>query len=343
MKRVSMEKLIEFGVTFMTKRGVPAAQARYLSRIAVETEAFRQSTHGISQYLFIHKVLDSKADPGRGPEIIRQTGTTALLDGTRCFGVLAMKLAQELAMEMARREGTGLVAVRNTLWVGALGTFLIPVAEAGFLGHIWAQTSDGFDCAPFGGIDPRFSTNPMALAFPTDGDPVVADFSTTTMSMGGTIELIRNQQKTATPRFLDKDGNPTNDPTVVKQGGTLTFMGGEIDGHKGYALSLFNEAMAILAGGSANNPKSESNQSFSFLVIDPAAFGGREYFQQEMQRFLAHVRSSRPLPGKDKIRLPGERGFACLADCRQNGIPLDETNLTLLRKIAVENEMEPIA
>lgn len=343
MTRVSMEKLIEFGVTFMTKRGVPDAQARYLSRIAVETEAFRQSTHGISQYLFIHKMLGTRADAGREPKIISHTGVTALLDGSRCFGALAMKLAQEIAIEAANQEGIGLVAVRNTLWVGALGTFLIPIAEAGFLGHIWAQTSDGFDCAPFGGIDPRFSTNPMALAFPTDGNPMVADFSTTTLSMGGTIELIRNQQKTATPRFLDKDGNPSNDPTVVKQGGTLTFMGGEIDGHKGYALSLFNEALAILAGGRANDPKSESNQSFSLLVINPAAFGGREYYQQEMQRFLTHVRSSRTLPGKDKIRLPGERGFACLADCREHGIPLDETKLALLRKIAVENELEPIA
>lgn len=337
MKRVSMEKLIEFGMKFMTKRGVPTEHARYLAQIAVETEAFRQSTHGLAQYSFIHKVLGSTIDPGREPVTINQNGVIALLDGTRCFGGLAMKRAKEIAVRNALEQGIGFVAVRNTQWVGALGNYLISIAEAGLLAQIWAQTSNGIDCAPFGGIDPRFSTNPIALAFPTEEYPVVADFSTTTMSMGATLELIERKDKTATLRFLDRDGKATNDPAVVKQGGTLKFMGGDIDGHKGYALSLFNEALVALTGGSTNNPETESLQSFSLMVLNPAAFGGAEYFRDEMKRFLRHVRSSRVLPDKDGIRLPGERGFACLADCRKNGIPLDEGKLAMLRKIAEEN------
>ena len=57
MKRISMDKLTQFGVAFMTKRGVPENHARSVSQIIVETEAFRQSTHGLVQFGAIHAAL----------------------------------------------------------------------------------------------------------------------------------------------------------------------------------------------------------------------------------------------------------------------------------------------
>ena len=36
--------------------------------------------------------------------------------------------------------------------------------------------------APYGGIDPKFCTNPIALTCPSSGDPFLADFSSTTTS-----------------------------------------------------------------------------------------------------------------------------------------------------------------
>lgn len=343
MKCIRMDRLIEFGVAFMTKRGVPDDHALYISRIVVETEAFRQSTHGLVQYVAINEALEKTVDPKAEPAIISELGATALLDGTRCLGNVAMKIAKEMAIEIAVRHGVGFVGVRNTQWIGALGMHLISIAEKGLLCQAWAQTNTCKDCAPYGGIDPRFSTNPIALAFPTDGNPVVADFSTATVSMGGARNLIKRGKTTMASRFLDNTGNPGNDPSVIDRGGTLMFMGGDIDGHKGYALSLFNEALTVLAGGSANNPEAEPHQSFSLMVLDPAAFGGSHYFLKEMRRFLAYVKNSRVRSQSEEIRLPGERGFAALEDCRIHGVPLDDDKCDMLRKLADENGIEAIA
>jgi LDH2 family malate/lactate/ureidoglycolate dehydrogenase len=78
------------------------------------------------------------------------------------------------------------------------------------------------------------------------------------------------------------------------------------------------------------------------MALDPAAFAGSEYFLKEMRRFLEHLKSSRLRPGFDRIRLPGERGFAALEDCRLHGIPLTDDKLHMLRKIAQDNGIQPV-
>ena len=342
IQHISIDKLIKFGVSFMKKRGVSEDHALYTSRIVVETEAFRQSTHGLAQFTFLNGALGKTIDPKAEPVIISNQGASALVDGAGSIGHIAVKLARELAVETARVQGTAFVAVRNTEWIGAVGMHLIPIAENGLLCQAWAQSNTCKDCAPFGGIDPRFSTNPIALAFPADGNPVIADFSTATMSFSSALAMIQKGEIAAIPRFLDKAGIPCTDPSVMKQDGTLMFMGGDIDGHKGYALSPFNEALTVLAGGSANNPDARPAQSFLLMVLDPSAFGGTDYYFKEMRRFLGHVKSSRVRSTSEKIRLPGERGFASLADCRNNGVPLDDSKIELLQKIADENEIDMI-
>ena len=340
MPRIPMNELIEFGVSFMTKRGVPEDRARAVSEIVVETEAFRQSSHGIVQYQGISRTLGKEIDPQAEPKIVRDHGATATLDGDRSLGNLSMKLARELVVKKARQFGVGFVGVRNTAWIGGLGMHIVSIARQGLLATAWAQTNTCLDCAPYGGIDARFSTNPIAIAFPTSGDPVVADFSTATMSMGGAHSLIKQGRKTETQRFIDSAGRLTDDPSVLKEGGTLMFAGGDVDGHKFYALSLFIEALTVLAGGSANNPDMPSHQSFSVMALDQTAFAGGESYMDEMQRFVTYLKSARARPGFEQVRLPGQRGFAALEDCRAHGVPLDETKLQMLRSIAKDNGLD---
>ena len=92
-----MDRLVELGTAFMTKRGVPEANATYLAQVIVEAEAFRQTTHGLAQFLVIHNSLGKTIDPEAEPSVVAQRGATALVDSSRCFGNLAMKTARELA------------------------------------------------------------------------------------------------------------------------------------------------------------------------------------------------------------------------------------------------------
>jgi LDH2 family malate/lactate/ureidoglycolate dehydrogenase len=340
IKRLPLNKLVSFGSAFLRKRGVPPRTADYLSKFVMETEAFRSTTHGLVQLFQMHKLLGKEIDPARDPAIVKDKGAVVILDGERTLGILCMKAAAEICMRKARKSGVAFAGIRNTSWVGSLGAHLVPIAEKGFLAQAWAQSSNCKDSAPIGGIDARFSTNPVAVAFPAPGVPVLADFSTASLSWASVNALINKKEKTGVPRFLDNKGRPSKDPNVFNHGGSIMFSGLDLEGHKFYGLSLFNEALTVLAGGSANNFRLPQRQNAGLMVLDPGLFGTRKYYQKEMKRFVRHVKSSRVRPGFEAVRLPGERGFAALDDARKRGLPLDGAKLGMIEKIASENGLK---
>ncbi len=342
MRCVPWDALVEFGVGLLRQKGVPEANARYMAEVAVKTEAFGIHTHGLVLLPYVERLIGADVDPKAEPRVVREKGASALIDSDGTFGQLAMRLAIDIALTKVKEQGVAMVGVRNATWLGALCVYLMPLAEQGFLAQIWAQTSTCQDCAPFGGIDATFSTNPIALAFPADGDPVVADFSTACVSLGKVNQMIRENRKAPVPLFMDSDGNVTDDPNKMKQGGSILFVGGEVLGYKAYALSLWCEALTAMAGGEANNPESRTKQNFNLTVIDREAFAGADYYDKEMKRFIARVRSSRVRPGVQAIRLPGERGYQSLRDAKNNGVPVEEHVLEQLQDLAAKNNLPPL-
>jgi LDH2 family malate/lactate/ureidoglycolate dehydrogenase len=342
MERYSWSRLREFGSQYLDAKGVLPEQAAEIAELAIQTEAMGVETHGMALFPYFEKVIPEGLDPKALPEVVREKGATALVDGNSGFSQLSLLKARELGLEKVQKFGTAVIAGRNCSWLGALGHYLVPIAEQGYLAQLWAQTSACRDAAPFGGIDPRFSTNPVALAFPMHTGVSIADFSTTMVSMGRVGRMIAKRETASVDMFLDAEGRVSRDPDVVPKGGSILFLGGEETGHKGYAFSLFTEALAASAGGSANNPKAESRQTFTLMLIDPEAFGGADYYRQEMKRFVSHVKSSRVRPGWSEIRLPGERRMKLLAQAQAEGIGVDEGLITRLNELGQRYGLAPL-
>jgi len=339
MKCFKYDKLFDFGVQLLTGKGVPRTKAEYISGLAVDTEALGITTHGVAAFPYFDNEIGVNINPQADPKIVKEKGATALVDGNNTFGQLAMKLAKELAVKKARQNGVAMIGVRNGFWLGALATHLLSLVEQGFFAQLWAQTSTCKDCAPYGGVDPRFSTNPVALAFPTGKDPMIADISTAAMSMSKVNQLIRDGKKAEDKLFLDKDGTPTDDPNAFPGGGSIMFFGGDKQGYKGYAFSLWCEALTAMAGGDCNNPEAKPRQSFNLLVIDPEAFAGMDYYKKEMKRFVEHVKSSRVRNGFSEIRIPGDKLINKLTEAKSRGIPLEKFMIEKLSATARRNNM----
>jgi LDH2 family malate/lactate/ureidoglycolate dehydrogenase len=334
--RITIAELETFGVRFLTKRGVAPDDAAYIAQVAAWTEAFRQSTHGIEQLSTLNRRMGKTADPKVRPVLVRESAAVAAFTGHGCIGQLAMRHAIEVAVAKARKCGASVVTMANTEWVAALATYLVPLARQGLLSILWVESDNGHSCAPLGGVDARFSTDPMAFAIPADGEPIVADFSTTTMSNGAARTMRERGEVCQVPRFLDKDGKPSNDPAVIKNGGTMMFMGAEADAHKGYALAILNEALAFM-GGADRLSDGRWFQSFTLMVMDPEAFGGCEVLKKSMKDFAAHLKSSKLRAGSDGIRMPGEASFRRLAEAQNSGIMLSQDRVDMLKRIAEEN------
>ena len=332
MKRLPMNDLIAFSKKLFLKRGVSEQDADFLAELIVETEAFRRSTHGIVQ---LRGSLADGLDVSGSVETIRDHGASAVVNGHKRITNLVIRRLAELAAAKAREFGIAAVFGVRMGWSGALGSQLIGLARDGLVVQAFAQSNKSKCCAPFGGRDPRLGNGPMAIAFPAGEQPMMADFTAGAMSMGRVKEYIAEGRQTEAPRFIDKAGEMSCDPQVLRDGGAMLFSGGDIEGHKGYAFLLLFEALAVLAGGMANNPDHpESHGTFGIIALDPESFAGREYYDREMKRFVEHLKSSRTRPGFPEVHLPGERGFARLADARANGVPLSDDKLDILRQLA---------
>jgi L-lactate dehydrogenase len=179
--------------------------------------------------------------------------------------------------------------------------------------------------APYGGLTPVLTSNPIAFGAPTGDIPILID-TTTSLQSNGMVALHRDRGEIfQNPDLMDNQGRPTCDPSDIATNppGSILPIGGISGGHKGAAISIMVE---LLTGCLSGWGRAEPNQGWSaaafLLILDPAVFGGHTAYLRQVDTLVQLCRNSVPRPGFDKVRLPGEGGLerrACLID---SGIPL---------------------
>jgi L-lactate dehydrogenase len=65
-------------------------------------------------------------------------------------------------------------------------------------------------------------------------------------------------------------------------------------------------------------------------VLDPEAFGGLAAFKRQMDALADAARNSKPRPGVDHVRLPGERGLQRYREQTAHGVALYPTIMPAL-------------
>ena len=181
--------------------------------------------------------------------------------------------AIERCIELADKYGVGQVSVDNTfhyLWGGG---YVMDAALRGYIAYTNC-TSTLAEVVPFGGKHPTLGTNPHSWAFPTQeaiGFPVVIDWATSTVAMGRVQQFKREGKQLPPGAAVDADGNETTDPNAAVS--LLPF-----GRHKGYGLSLINELVGGLIGGSLPTMRGrkvdggeKASTNFYFQVIHPDA------------------------------------------------------------------------
>ena len=81
------------------------------------------------------------------------------------------------------------------------------------------------------------------------------------------------------------------------------------------------------------------------IIIDPAAMGGTEQFEDEVETFVGWVKSARPQPGVAEVLTPGEPERARRAEREKTGVPIDGTTwqqlLDTARKVRLNDTEIP--
>ena len=221
--------------------------------------------------------------------------------------------AMQRCIELADEYGIGQVSVDNCfhyLWGGG---YVMEAANQGYVAYTNC-TSALAEVVPFGGKFPTLGTNPHSWGFPTRdevGFPIVIDWATSAVAMGRVQQFKREGKRLPEGTAVDADGNPTMDP---RQAASLLPFGA----HKGYGLSLINELVAALIGGSLptiRGRKAEkdekSSANFYFQLIHPDAMNGglfakgrtqKENIKAVLADILGHGNENCLLPGEIEAR-----------------------------------------
>lgn len=325
-------------------RGYSVAEANAASRFCEMAAEYGIRTHNAIKALHLDHLFGSSVGGCvPGAEIER---LPCRFEGSEIWNA-KLKLGQSVAfdamqrcMELADRYGIGQVSVDNTfhyLWGGG---YVIEAAMKGYIAYTNC-TAALAEVVPYLGKYPTLGTNPHSWAFPTQhaiGFPIVIDWATSTVSMGRVQQLKREGKPLPPGAAVDAHGNPTTD---AAQAVSLLPFGA----HKGYGLSLINELIAALIGGSLPTlrsrqvePGEKSSTNFYFQVIHPEAMNaglfadGRsqaDNVKAVIQDILGHGNENCLLPGQIEANAANQTAAA-------NGLLFTEAEIRSFGEIAHE-------
>jgi uncharacterized oxidoreductase len=252
------------------------------------------------------------------------------VDAHGALGQVGATFAMNLAIEKARQHGISTVTLRNTSHIGRAGAYPLMAARAGLIGLAFVNAGRlGYQIAPFGGLDGRLSTNPIAFSAPRREDnPILVDMTTSVVAEGK-VRVALNQGKQVPEGWLiDAQGNSTTDPKAFKADppGAILPLGGVV-AHKGYSLGFVVELLGgLLSGqGCAAGERTMVSNGVLFTVYHIEHFTNLDTYYDEVEALIRYVKSSRIAPGFKEILAPGEPEFRTAQRKQIEGIDIDET------------------
>lgn len=324
--RFAAESLRAFAAELLDRVGVDAPISRDVASVLVEADLLGHTTHGLALLApYLVEIEKGAMTKTGAPEILNSRPAAQLWDGHRLPGPWLTLRALDAAATMAATYGTGTVVIRRSHHIACLAAYLVGAAERGLVAII--ESSDPLVAAvvPHGGLTPIITPNPIAAGLPTSGDPILVDVSMSITSMGFANQELQAGRTLPGPWLIDAAGNATADPAPLfnEPKGALLPLGGLDAGYKGFGLGLLVEALtAGLAGHGRADPPVGWGGTVFVQVLDPAAFGGLAAFRRQMDHVVRAAHESKPRPGVDRVRLPGEAGMKRRREQQANGVAL---------------------
>ncbi len=324
--RYAAPALVDFGAALLSRAGLNADKARVVAEVLVEGDLLGHDTHGLALLAPYLGELEKGGMTKTGePLVLADFPAAVTWDGGRLPGPWLVVRALELATARARQNGACTLVIRRSHHIACLASYLQRVTEQGLMVLLSCSDPCMGSVAPHGGRRAVFTPNPIAAAWPTDGDPVMLDVSMSITTNGLVKRRHTEQRSLPGPWALDAEGEPTSNPAALfaDPPGTLLPMGGLDHGHKGYAFGLLVEALTGgLAGHGRADPKEGWGASVFIQVFAPALFGGAKDFLRQTTQVAEICRATPPRPGFERVRLPGEAGLRRRAAQLAGGVEL---------------------
>ena len=341
---VDWKTITNFVVDSFVGYGIPREDAEICADVLLESDKRGIESHGVNRFkpIYLDRIKAGIQNPVTNFEVVKETETTAVVDGHDGMGQVIGYKSMRMAIDKAKKYGMGMVVVRNSCHYGIAGYYPWMSCKEGCIGM--TGTNARPSVAPTFGVEGMFGTNPLTIGIPTDEDFDFLIDCATSITQNGKIEYYERIGENVHPgTIIDIDGNPVSGDAGVAlkkiRSGTaaLTTLGGigeALGGYKGYGYAMVVELLSAvlqdgaygkaLDGKGPNGEKVPYHLGHFFIAIDTNHFLGEELCRKKAGDIIRSVRNSKKAPGAERIYTAGEKEHLVRL-ARKDGVPINES------------------
>jgi LDH2 family malate/lactate/ureidoglycolate dehydrogenase len=348
-KFIPFDIVNEFTVAVMVKAGIPHDDAQIVSDVLLKADKLGFDSHGVNRLkpIYLDRIKDGILNPVTEFEVVKEGPATSVVDGHNGMGHVIACKSMKMAIEKAGMYGIGMVTVRNSTHYGIAGYYALMAVEENMIGITGTNARPSI--APTFGVENMLGTNPLTFGIPSDEEfPFLLDCATSIIQRGKIELYAREQKEMPKGLVIDENGESKTSSVEVLNDliagkAALTPLGGigeETGGYKGYGYATVVEILsaALQQGafmkmlmGIKDGKKTPYPLGHFFIAIDINAFTEPEEFKKTTGNILRELRSSRKMPGKERIYTAGEKEYYTWLERKDKGVPFTDQLLDEFR------------
>ncbi|TWR27489.1 3-dehydro-L-gulonate 2-dehydrogenase [Mucilaginibacter pallidiroseus] len=300
--------------------GFSEAKAQQCATIFANNSRDGVYSHGLNRFpVFVDYVKEGLVNPAAEPSFENTMVALEQWNGNLGPGMLNATFCMQRAIDLAKDNGIGCVAINNTNHWMRGGTYGWQAAEAGYIGICFTNTMANLP--PWGGTEPRLGNNPIVIAVPRPEGHIVLDMAISQYSFGKLQQYKMDGKDLPVPGGYDTEGKLSTDAEAIY----ATKRALPIGFWKGSGLSLMLDLLAtLLSGGNSTAKvmeagKKETGVSQVFICIKPGKIDSTGLIEQ----ILEYTKSSPTNPG-ERISYPGENTLRTRRQSDELGVLVDD-------------------
>jgi 3-dehydro-L-gulonate 2-dehydrogenase len=307
----------------LLKLGLSAERAETCARLFAETSLDGVYSHGLNRFpRFVDYIQKGFIKVAAEPEQVAAFGALERWDGRLGPGNLNAIQMMDRAMTVARENGIGCVALRNSNHWMRGGSYGWQAANKGFIAICWTNTTA--NVPPWGAAASFVGNNPFILAVPRPAGHIVLDMALSQYSYGKLESYQRDGKELPFEGGYDTNGRLTKDPAAIMASRRALPIGF----WKGSGLSMLLDLIALLLAGGRTTAEigrleAEYGLSQVFVAVDPSRLPEASALQERIELYLEELRQLEPAEPDGRAYYPGERTLQTRNDNLTRGIPVD--------------------
>ncbi|WP_248724466.1 3-dehydro-L-gulonate 2-dehydrogenase [Seonamhaeicola sp. ML3] len=324
MLTISAKEMKDVLYELFKKYEFTESKANLLAEVFTQNTLYGVNSHGINRVpYFIETVKKGIVKVNEEAKKIEAFGNIERWDGNQGPGIINAVTCTNRAIALAKKDGMGLVALRNTNHWMRGGYYGWQAAKENCIAILFTNTQPNMPA--WGGKESRIGNNPFVVSIPRKEGHIVLDMALSQFSFGKINNYKLKGEQLPYHGGWDEDHKLSKNPENILK----TEQGLPIGYWKGSAFSIVLDMLATLlsAGNSTYKiglKEHETAISQVYLCIYPEIFHDQDLQHTLINEIINYTHDVTPSEKGERTYYPGERAANAEKHNSKNGMKVNK-------------------